>query len=244
MVRSDNGGNFVKANKELEELISQLRLETLRQKFPTISWKFTPPKSPHMGGFYERMMALVKHSIKATMPADRVDEEEFRTMVCGIEAAINNRPLTQSPNADPADPESLTPAHFLIGDRFTDIAALPAGQKYPHQRRWFALQSILDQFWRRFVAEILPQFHLMNGWVREVPGLQVGDVVLVLEKDDRGNWPLGRILEVYPTERDGRTRKVKVKMATGTFVRSSHGLLLLDAMLGKKRQQNVKTHSN
>ena len=133
----------------------------------------------------------------------------------------------------------MTPAHFLIGDRFADVAALPRGQQYPYQRRWFKLQDLLDHFWRRFVAEILPQFHHMNKWTREKPTFEVGDIVLILEKDDRGHWPLGRIMEIQRTERDGRVRKVLVKSNGQTYARSAHGLLLLDSLLEEQRMKTA-----
>ena len=88
----------------------------------------------------------------------------------------------------------------------------------------------LDQFWRRFVAEITPQFHCMNKWQRELPNLKIGDVVLVLEKDDRARWPLARITAVTKTDRDGLVRRVQIRMGGVLVERSSQGLLLLESM--------------
>ena len=57
-------------------------------------------------------------------------------------------------------------------------------------------------------------------WNQERQDVKVGDIVLVVSPDtSRGNWPLGRVLEVYPGT-DGRVRVVKVQVGQGTLVRS------------------------
>ena len=56
-------------------------------------------------------------------------------------------------------------------------------------------------------------------WHRERRDLQVGEVVLVVSPDTaRGNWPLGRVVEVYPGV-DGRVRVAKLQVGEGTLVR-------------------------
>jgi len=45
-----------------------------------------------------------------------VDEEELQTILVGIEAALNSRPIIQDD-----DIETLTPAHFLTGRKLTTI---------------------------------------------------------------------------------------------------------------------------
>ena len=48
----------------------------------------------------------------------------------------------------------------------------------------------------------------------------IGEVVLVILPDTpRGNWPLGRVLEVYLGD-DGRVRIVKVHVGQGTMILS------------------------
>ena len=50
-------------------------------------------------------------------------------------------------------------------------------------------------------------------WTSVHPNLGVDDVVLVADLDcPRNQWPMGRIVEVYPSD-DGLVRKVSVKVA-------------------------------
>ena len=131
--------------------------------------------------------------------------------------------------------EVLTQSHFLMGDRYRDVARLPDGFAYPYKRRWFHIQDLLDTFWRRFVTNITPHFHRLNKWASDRPELQTGDVVLVLDTDDRARWPLGRVVETHATERDGRIRKVTIKVGKQLILRSAHHVLLLLAMKQNKR---------
>jgi hypothetical protein len=229
-ITSDNAGIFRKDSNEIEELILQRDLEKLQQAYPAITWHFNPPLAPHTGGFYERMIGIMKRALEAVLPARTVRDAEFTTIVCVVEGLINNRPLSRLPAMDPAEAEALTPNHFLLGSLYTDVAVLPAGQSYPFNRRWFFLQDILDGFWRRFLAEIVPQYHEMNHWLRPQGDLHVGDVVLLLEKNERGLWKLGIIEDVLPTERDNLIRRVTVRVGKKSFDRSTHGLILLLAI--------------
>ena len=56
-------------------------------------------------------------------------------------------------------------------------------------------------------------------WNQERRDLHIGEVVLVMFTDTaRGNWPLGRLTEVYPGQ-DGRVRVAKIQMGQGTLTR-------------------------
>ena len=44
--------------------------------------------------------------------------------------------------------------------------------------------------------------------------LKVGDIILLMDENDRrGQWPLARVVEVFPSE-DGLVRSVKVKTSS------------------------------
>ena len=50
--------------------------------------------------------------------------------------------------------------------------------------------------------------------------MKVNDIVLLIGKNKvRGEWPLGRVIEVFPGA-DGHVRVVKVQRKSGEFVRS------------------------
>ena len=57
-----------------------------------------------------------------------------------------------------------------------------------------------------------------------------GEIVVVLSKrNERGVWPLGRIIKVLPHSGDGVVRKVEVKLPDGkNMVKSTHHILKLE----------------
>lgn len=60
---SDNGTNFVGAEKELKEAIELLKEDPSASRFG-ITWKFNPPTYPWMGGSWEVLVKLVKRALK------------------------------------------------------------------------------------------------------------------------------------------------------------------------------------
>ena len=61
-VFSDNGTNFRGASTELKEFLRQLDRSAIADFATTknIEWNFNPPKAPHMGGAWERLVRSVK----------------------------------------------------------------------------------------------------------------------------------------------------------------------------------------
>ena len=87
---------------------------------------------------------------------------------------------------------------------------------------------MLSQFWRRWRREFLPSLNARRKWLKPSQNYQIGDVVLVVEPNaNRGQWPLGRIVEVYPGT-DGLIRIVKVKVGKHYYLRPVHRLCPLE----------------
>ena len=66
-VFSDNGTNFVAADRELAEEIRSINSKKLRDDLvlDAIEWQFNPPHAPHMGGVWERLVRSVKKVVAA-----------------------------------------------------------------------------------------------------------------------------------------------------------------------------------
>ena len=64
-VYSDNGSNFKGASNELKEFVLGLDKKPITDFATTVNiqWSFNPPKAPHMGGAWERLV----HSVKEVM---------------------------------------------------------------------------------------------------------------------------------------------------------------------------------
>ena len=61
---SDNGGNFVKTDKKLQDLVNQLDQEEIKQTTANkeVQWSFNPPAARHFGKVYEIMVTAAKRS--------------------------------------------------------------------------------------------------------------------------------------------------------------------------------------
>lgn len=72
-VLTNNGTNFVGADKRLKELIDAIDVNTLQQRTAdkNISWQFNPPLAPHWGGVHEVMIKAAKRA-RVTVQGCRV----------------------------------------------------------------------------------------------------------------------------------------------------------------------------
>ena len=218
---SDNGGNFVGANKELCDLIKELDQEKITKSTANqgINWTFNPPLAPHFGGVHETMIKAAKRGIHAILGNADITDEELTTAFTGAEALLNSRPLTYQ-SANPEDDVPLTPNHFLFGQ----IGGQFAPESVDHtafnpKKRWRRVQELVRHFLHRWIWEWLPALNIRRKWLTTERDLQVGDVVLVISpKTPRGHWPLGRITEVFP-RKDGHVRVAKVQVGRNELTR-------------------------
>ncbi|XP_076246395.1 uncharacterized protein LOC143186596 [Calliopsis andreniformis] len=114
---SDNGTNFVGADRELQQHCRAVFSATdTHNKCGAIGiqWRFNPPSAPHFGGMQEAGVKSVKHHLKRTLGEFTPTGEEMQTLLCKIEASLNSRPIAPLSD-DPDDYASLTPGHFLTG---------------------------------------------------------------------------------------------------------------------------------
>ncbi|KRY76839.1 hypothetical protein T4A_9087 [Trichinella pseudospiralis] len=66
------------------------------------------------GGYWERLVRSIKVALNYVLGRCHAKPDKLRTVLCEIEARINDRPLTIVSDR-PDDQLALTPAHFLIG---------------------------------------------------------------------------------------------------------------------------------
>ncbi|XP_070068094.1 uncharacterized protein [Drosophila takahashii] len=109
-LRSDNGKNFVGADREARRFGDVFEPERIQGELSGrgIEWVFNCPINPSEGGVWERMVQCVKrvlrHTLKEVAPRDHVLE----SFLIEAENIVNSRPLTHLPvDADQEAP--LTP---------------------------------------------------------------------------------------------------------------------------------------
>jgi hypothetical protein len=191
-------------------------------------WYFIPPGAPHMGGIWERMVQSVKKALYAVLKEQAPKDEVLLTLMAEAEHIVNSRPITFV-SSDAADPEALTPNHFLIG---TSSGLQSPGEFVEAdlclRRRWRISQRLTDHFWRRWMREYIPTLNKRSKWFQRKKPISVGDVALLADEDNPRNiWPLGRIVNLYPGK-DGQVRVADIKTIRGTYRRPVSKLIPLD----------------
>ena len=94
---SDNAGNFVMANKEINEGIKlwnskQLQYALLKKE---IEWQFNPSLASHQRRFYDAFFRLVRRILRSIAGESLLDEFDLLTLVTEIEQILNDRPTTE-----------------------------------------------------------------------------------------------------------------------------------------------------
>jgi hypothetical protein len=229
-IRSDNGTNFVGADKELRTAIkawNQSKVsEFLLQR--EIAWLFNTPAASHMGGAWERQIRTVRKVLASVMKQQVTTDEVLSTVMCHVEFVINSRPLT-TVSDDPRDLEPLSPNHLLLL-KSTPPLLVETTKQDVYRRRWKQAQYLSDIFWKRWLREYLPTLQLRSKWQQEERNVRVGDVVIIVDDNmPRCTWPLGRVVKTFPGH-DGLVRSVEVATQQSVLTRPIHKLCLLETV--------------
>ncbi|KAL9977438.1 hypothetical protein ACROYT_G014841 [Oculina patagonica] len=230
VIYSDNGTNFVGADRELRECINGWNQHKIGSELSQegIQWVFNPPAAPHMGGVWERLVRSCKKALNVVLQNQVLTDEVLLTAFAEVAWVVNSRPLTEV-SSDVDDLEALTPNHFLIGRGSLN---LPPGivddKELSSRKRWRQAQVVANHVWSRWLREYLPGLITRKKWTQPTVNVKVGDLVLVVDRAvSRGSWPLGRIVKVFPGL-DSIVRSADVKTKFGVMRRPVTKLALLE----------------
>ena len=224
LIRSDNGSNFVGAQKELK--ISSLDNKRIgdflrSQDADWVVWERNPPYASNFGGVWERQIRSARRILEGLLltHSKSLHDESFRTLLCETEAIINSRPLTVESLSDATSLTPLSPSTLLT--KKSKVVSPPQGSfasaDIYSRKYWRRVQHIVNEFWVRWRKEFLQQLQQRSKWQSSTRSLSVGDVVLVKADAARNEWPLGRVCEIFPDE-DGNVRKVEIRLANRDIV--------------------------
>lgn len=228
-IRSDNGTNFVGANRELKAAAANWNSSQFQHLFHQhgIKWSFNPPAASHHGGAWERLIRSIRKVLNSTVREQVLDEESLHTVLCEAESIINSRPITKA-SSDLNDLEALTPNHLLL---LKTKPSLPPGlfdqDDLYTRRRWRQVQYMSNLFWKRWIKEYLPQLQERQRWATASRNFAEGDVVLLVDDcAPRNSWIMGKIVETVP-DKKGLVRRVRIKTKTNVLDRPITKICLL-----------------
>ena len=234
-MRSRN--KLCRGKNELSTASKEINAESVRnfllsQDCDLIEFKLNVPCASHMDGIWKRLIRTVRSvlsGLSSLWPRDdhaqQLDDEALRTLFTEAENIVNSRPLTIGTRAhytkSPAnlqDESGVTPSECY---RVSDLDS----------RRWRRIQYLSDQFWHRWQLEYCLLQQKRQKWNNLSPNSRVDDIVLMLsESCPRNQWPLARVMKVYPSD-DGLVRKVLLLVTQSGerkfFERPIHKLILI-----------------
>lgn len=215
-------------NKHQQELnlISQEELIQAFLSHEKIAWQFVTPNAPWRGGFYERMVGLVKVHILRVVGKNIFDIINFTTLLVEIKHILNSRPITYvSENVNnlrplrPLDflmPAANTRSFFHFSNRENDDFVINESTNDTVMNLWRTSARKLDKFWcswKRDYLMSLREKDKSSKFIIKTPS--VGEVVLIFDENiPRNFWKLGLILKCCLGE-DGLCRTALVRLANG-----------------------------
>lgn len=214
-IYSDNGTNFVGTNNAFSKLdwLAIAQYSTVKR----IAWRFNPPTAAWWGGFWERLVGIVKQILRKVLGRASLYYEDLLTLICECEAIVNARPITYLSN-DTTDLVSLTPAMFLHDLPEAGMPDCDAVERTALCHKMRHKQKLRENLQHRFRNEYLGQLRQFHKKLKHRP-IVLGEVVLVgHDNQKRLDWPLGRIVEILPGK-DNEIRLVRVATDKGQVLR-------------------------
>ena len=194
VVYSDNQSTLRAGAKSVGKMPVEIN-KALQSANKEIKWIFNAPRAPWWGGFYERMMGIIKKHISVSMFQHCYPTEaHLQTALITAQNVINSRPITHIPTDDPSAMEAITPNHFLkwlpVGKagqaadfdlEFLNQKSLQYSELRKRRQEQIRLHAnICWGFVQAFLPE-LRKFH--NNRAAKPHNLKVGDYVLIEPTD-------------------------------------------------------------
>lgn len=226
-IYSDNGTNFVGANRiiqqeiiDLKSIISTEFLSDISEM--NIAWHSNAPLWASAGGLWEAAVKSLKYHLRRVIGEQKLTFEEFSTLLTQLEACLNSRPLCAI-TEDPDDINYLTPSHFLASGPVLSIIETERDER----TRWYLTQKIFQDVWKRWRLEYLTQLSTRSKWQQSNSNIKLEDIVIIHDANlPAGKWALGRVIDLHPGK-EGLVRVVSVKTKNGVIKRPITKLSIL-----------------
>lgn len=239
-VYSDNGTNF-EGFCNLLKRIDWVKIQE-SSLVTKVEWKFNPPSAPWWGGWWERLIRVLKRMLRKILGKTCLSYEEMLTVLCDCESVINARPLTYLSD-DPRELAPITPNLFLQEIREVGLPDCDVIDREKLKKRFKYRQFLKEELRKRFRSEYLGQLKYASAKkLAEGRQIKLGDIVLIgNDCSKRLEWPLGRVIELLPGK-DGIVRVVRLRTATGQLVRPVQRLYCLEVDVDMEPEELRKVY--
>lgn len=214
---SDNAKTFKASAAEIQKVVHSEEIHDYLTNQKVI-WKFIVEKALWWGGFWERLVGMVKRCLRKAVGRSTLTVEELRTVVVEIESTLNNRPITFLYDDEQGVSRALTPADLIYGHR---LAVTPSSRQFEvdstakgltrRSRYQYQLLKNFIRQWRNDYLLSLRERAINHGCQKNLK-IKEGDVV-VLKEDGTACclWKFAKMIELI-LGRDGRAQAAKVQL--------------------------------
>jgi hypothetical protein len=113
-----------------------------------IKWTFIIELAPWMGGFYERLVGIVKRALRKSIGRKILTLEQLTTLLKESEAVVNSRPLVYV-GEDLKSSITLTPRHFLCLNPHIGIPEMEDDTNDPEYKPFESSADKLLKIWKK-----------------------------------------------------------------------------------------------
>ena len=187
LILSDNHKTFIAG----ETFLLNMQQDPAVQEYlasKNVRWKYQTPRSPWMGGYFERLVRTIKASLATAISRKLLTLEEFTTIVKEAENIVNSRPLTYQSNESRDVP--LSPSQLAWRRDLTLMPPLlqpgdPLDEDFDAKTiraQYLVLSNALERFRKRWHTEYLlslQEKHYNKCAENLTHHLRVGQLVMV-----------------------------------------------------------------
>ena len=210
-IHSDPGSQLKAAAKEIQQMIQSIDWMSIKEyglQFGT-TWYFQPADAPWYNGSTEALVKTAKRALLVTIGEQAFTFSEYLTIMFETAELINERPIGIK-SLSPDEGTYLCPNDLLLGRSTSHVPQGHFNEKATNTSRYLFLQTIVNNFWKRWTREVFPNLVIQPKWHVQRRNVRIGDVVLLQDSNVlRGEWKMGTITDIY-TSRDNHVRKAEV----------------------------------
>ncbi|XP_065203487.1 uncharacterized protein LOC135833647 [Planococcus citri] len=229
---TDNAAQFKLIKSMLDETSKNCHPNEKTENLTSIDWKFIPELSPWHGGFYERLIGMVKNCLKKSFFKVLLSYTQMQTVLAEIAFVLNSRP---SVYLGEEDRNVISPNDLLIL-KFVSLPNIDSNSKRNIDivELWKRSNRLLDEFWYHWRHQYLSNLRERNNYIAKKKGIdvipKVGDVVLIEGEKKftpRGEWRIGKVIGMNVSA-DGKIRSVLLETEKSKLTRPINKLYPLE----------------
>ena len=215
---SDKGSQLVRGSIKVEEQDKPSNMYDWKHVMSRDSrtrWIFVTAGGQHRNGLAEATVKVMKKSLNLGLQSGEIlTYAELVTLLARIATSVNSRPLSISSISSNSEQDDIlspiTPNHLLLARSTSEPTKLEYDSEDRFSRRLAFVQSLHDEWWRRWVAEVLPSLVPCKKWKKAMTNLKIGDIVMVNHSNNfTDDYRIAKITKVFP-DKKGLVRTVEI----------------------------------